>query len=171
MSLTEFLLAQLAADEAAALAASPSPWSFSGVESVAGGTLYDETRQIANVTYEQPEDHDGTIVRHLLVPEANANGTHIARHDPARVLADVKAKRAIVELHKNWPVLVESPPTFNSSPSDDLNAMTVKMSRQIMWATEQEYRNKFGTEPPTAPILRALAQPYRGADGWQEEWD
>ena len=28
---------------------------------------------------------------------------HIARHDPARVLADVAAKRAVVELHGGTP--------------------------------------------------------------------
>lgn len=96
-SLTDFLLARYAEDEAAARAASPSPWSYPGIESVAGGTLYDATRRIVDIVYEQPEDHDGTIVRHLLVPEADANGAHIARHDPARVLADVESKRRIVE--------------------------------------------------------------------------
>src|SRR5690606_17844004 len=72
-------------------------WQYGTVESVAGGTLYDESRSIADLTYEQIEEHDGTIVRHLLSDEANANGAHIARHDPARVLAECQAKRAIVE--------------------------------------------------------------------------
>lgn len=95
--LVEFILARIAEDEAVARAASPGGWTYGDVTSVAGGTLYDETRTIANIVYEQPEDHDGTVVRHLLTPEADANGRHIARHDPARVLAECEAKRRIVE--------------------------------------------------------------------------
>jgi hypothetical protein len=97
-TLVEFLTARLDEDEASARAASPSPWQYGDVDSVAGGSLYDATRMIGDLHYEQPDDHDGSIVRHLLSGEADANGAHIARHDPARVLADVKAKRAIVEL-------------------------------------------------------------------------
>lgn len=98
-TLTDFLLARITEDEEVARAASPSPWSFPGVESVAGGTLYDADRRIVDLVYEQPEDHDGSIVRHLLVPEADANGAHIARHDPARVLVECEAKRRIVGRH------------------------------------------------------------------------
>lgn len=97
MTITEFLLARIAEDEQAAQAASPGGWQFSGIASVAGGALYDETRRIVDVVYEQPDDHDGSIVRHLLSGEADANGAHIARHDPARVLAECEAKRRIVE--------------------------------------------------------------------------
>ena len=97
MNIVEFLRARLDEDEAAARKASPGGWTFGTVESVAGGMLYDETRTIGDVYYEQPRDHDGSIVRHLLSDEANANGTHIARHDPARVLREVKAKREILK--------------------------------------------------------------------------
>lgn len=98
VTLTEFLLARIAEDEEAARVASPSPWSYPGIESVAGGTLYDATRRIVDVVYEHPADHDGTIIRHLLEPEADANGAHIARHDPARVLAECEAKRRVVNM-------------------------------------------------------------------------
>lgn len=119
MNITEFLLARIAEDEAGALSASPGGWHYGSVESVAGGMLYDETRTIASVHYEQPEDHDGQIVRHLLSPEADANGRHIARHDPARVLAECEAKRRIIErLHRladagypgEWPPVDDAVP-------------------------------------------------------------
>jgi hypothetical protein len=99
MDLTTFLLERVAEDEAVARAASPGGWTYGDVESVAGGSLYDETRMIGSLHYEQPEDHDGTIVRHLLAPEADANGDHIARHDPVRVLAQCEAVRRVVALH------------------------------------------------------------------------
>ena len=69
MTITEFLLARIAEDEAIAQKASPGGWTYGDVASVAGGSLYDETRMIADILFEQPEDHDGMIVRHLLVPE------------------------------------------------------------------------------------------------------
>ena len=97
--IVEFIEARLAEDEAVALAASRGGWHYGDVDSVAGGTLYDESRRIADVVYEQPSEHDGAIVRHLLATEADANGVHIVRHDPARVLAQVAALRAVVALH------------------------------------------------------------------------
>ena len=98
--IVEFIEARLAEDEAVALAASRGGWHYGDVDSVAGGTLYDESRRIADVVYEQPSEHDGAIVRHLLATEADANGVHIVRHDPARVLAQVAALRAVVALHE-----------------------------------------------------------------------
>lgn len=97
MTLTEFLLARIDEDEAAARAASPAPWSYPGIESVAGGLLYDASRTIAQIVWDNPGDHDGSIVRFLPWDESDANGAHIARHDPARVLAECEAKRRIVE--------------------------------------------------------------------------
>jgi hypothetical protein len=77
---------------------------------------------------------------------------HIARWDPARVLAEVKAKRRILELHEpihgydaNGPVCSTCGETSN--PGDE----TVV----VRWP---------------CPTIRALAQPYAGQDGWQEEW-
>jgi hypothetical protein len=169
VTLTEFLLARIAEDEEVARDASPGGWSFPGIESVAGGTLYDATRRIADVVYEQPEDHDGRIVRHLLVPEADVNGAHIARHDPARVLAECEAKRRIVEWHENWPVLVRTEPKMETDPAD-IRGYTMRMTQQIQWQTEREYFRRFGEAPPSGPILRLLAAVYADHPDYREEW-
>lgn len=142
MTLAEFLLARYAEDEAAARAASPSPWQYGSVESIAGGALYDATRRIASIAYEQPDDHDGTIARHLLWQEADANGAHIARHDPARVLADVAAKRAIVARCEH---AVKS---FDRYPNAG-NGMAVHA---------------------LTDVLRALAQVYSSHPDFRAEW-
>jgi hypothetical protein len=65
---------------------------------------------------------------------------HIARHDPARVLADIAAKRAIVDrmaavLERGWDY-------YENSTVIDLAEAT----------------------------LRNLAAPYAGADGYRPEW-
>ena len=89
MELVDFLRARLDEDEAVARAATPGPWSVNdesfaewissadGVEVVAGGRWGGEAP-----AFETTED-----------------ALHIARHDPARVLAEVEAKRALLEEH------------------------------------------------------------------------
>lgn len=123
-TLTEFLLARLAEDEALALAA-----------------------------------------------QGDGEPQWFAVPDPARVLAEVAAKRAIVEFHESWPVLVQKPPTFDRADVEaDINSMTYRMSQQISWLTTQEYRTRFGDEPPTAPMLAALAEVYADHPDYDEAW-
>ncbi len=106
-SITEFLLARIAEDEAAASAATAGPWRYNpgkawhqdkhrlaaaragnpfilGEEFVGAGPAgNDETLCVATTGR---QDH----------PEAMADAAHIARHHPARVLAEAAAKRAII---------------------------------------------------------------------------
>lgn len=98
LTLTDFLLARIAEDEAVARAASPGGWTYRGIDSISGSTLYDEMRSIASIDYDQ-DDYERSVGRNIYEPEADANGAHIARHDPARVLAECEAKRRIVEWH------------------------------------------------------------------------
>lgn len=110
--------------------------------------------------------------------ESLATSTEVQSDDgwltvgPAHVLAVCKAHREIVELHKAWPVLVEMPLAFDGpTPAlGDVNAMTFRMTQQLAWQTEQQYRERFGTEPPTAPMIRSLATIYADRPGWREEW-
>lgn len=146
MTITEFLLARIAEDEAAAKAASPGGWQFSGIASVAGGTLYDETRRIVDVVYERPDDHDGSIVRHLLSSEADANGLHIARHDPARVLAECEAKRRIMERHNAQPFFDDPESFYCATCNEGIG----------------------GFHP--CPTLRALAAVYADHPDYDQAW-
>jgi hypothetical protein len=74
MTLAEFLLARIAEDEADAQAAMPGPWTLDGGTVMAGHP----TNEVVDWAYDE-------------------NGPHIARWDPARVLAECEAKREIVE--------------------------------------------------------------------------
>lgn len=101
MSLTEFLLARIAEDEAAAEAAPGRVWTSYDKDSVAGASVYDEQWVLL---YPQIYDHDKA-----LSSEPGATGpkyielarddlvAHIARWDPARVLAECEAKRRVIE--------------------------------------------------------------------------
>ena len=72
-SLTDFLLARIAEDEAVARASDPAVWV------------------------------SGLAWRVARVERSGATAAHIARHDPARVLAESESKRAIVEVHYEVP--------------------------------------------------------------------
>jgi hypothetical protein len=99
------------------------------------------------------------------------------RFDTVRVLAECESKRRIIEWHKKWPVLVEEPPTFEQDDAEgydyargDMSSMTMRMSQRIAWTTEQRYRETFGSEPPTGPVLRLLALPYADHPDYRDEW-
>ncbi|MCD0450782.1 DUF6221 family protein [Actinocorallia sp. API 0066] len=84
MTLVDFLKARLDEDEVAATKAS----EFSAVWAETGTWCLDD-------------------MRHTVVGDGEAycgphNAEHIARHDPARVLCEVEAKRMIVRAHEKW---------------------------------------------------------------------
>lgn len=99
-----------------------------------------------------------------------ADAEHAVRWQPSRVLAEIAAKRAIIEFHKQWPILVDTPPKIERDDSAGLDSVAFRMTRQITWATEQEYRKRFGDEPPTTPMMRALASVYSDHPDYREEW-
>lgn len=74
-TLTGFLLARLDEDEAAA-------------------------RQAYRIAEWREKSEHARIYWARRLVRLDASGPHIARHDPARVLAEVGAKRRIVELHE-----------------------------------------------------------------------
>lgn len=81
--------------------------------------------------------------------------------------------RAIIKWHKNWPILVDTPPVFESDIHKSFlmeNSFSMRVSQQMVWLTQEEYKKKFGSEPPTAPLLKQMAQPYRNHPDFREEW-
>lgn len=92
MTLTDFLLARIAEDEAGARAASPGPWRIAGT---------DDERDDEDTWPGDVLAVDGIKAAEsfaLTDRQQFATAGHIARHDPARVLAECEAKRRIVEL-------------------------------------------------------------------------
>lgn len=76
-------------------------------------------------------------------------GDHIARHDPARVLADVAAKRKLIEY-------ITSPQHLCPKPQDDEN---------YWWEGGERVHR-----PIPCGCLRALAAPYADHPDYREEW-
>lgn len=162
MTIVEFLLERIAEDEAVAGAASGGGW------------------HVDNDTYaESIHNLHGLVIGggrwggEASVFETTEDAIHIARFDPMRIMAECKAKRAIVDFHQAWPVLVEQPEPLWDKPIislDDVNAHTFYVQRKIGWFTQEEYRKKFGDEPPTAPLIAVIAAVYSDHPDYQEEW-
>lgn len=113
-NIIEFLEARIAEDEAMAKAATPGPWerplntrwkSFVSAEMPKGDPA---SRWKDNV------DHRGEVERVGVVscpiwsggkfvrPQSGRDLEHIARHNPARILAECASKRAALEVSVNW---------------------------------------------------------------------
>lgn len=95
LTLTEFLLARIEDDEAVARTATDGPWwhdptkwnSVDHEESVFAGS-----RGVDAITVASTGPGDDL--------QSMADAQHVARHDPARVLADAASKRTILEMHQ-----------------------------------------------------------------------
>lgn len=94
MTLVEFLLARIAEDKQIAQAATPGPW--------VRWDAPDVTAVAATETslFGTPVTPSVWVVSGLsgLLP---SDATHIARHDPVRVLAECDVKKQIIGLHRS----------------------------------------------------------------------
>ena len=138
MTIAEFLLARITEDEEAAQAAAEA------ARTAPSNDLSD--RWEAMVVHSDSGKPFGVIAGapvQATRPTAFAHTVeHIARHDPARVLADCEAKRRIVE-ELALPYIAERRRLMNGQPS---------------WEDEHP------------DLLRLLALPYADHPDYREEW-
>ncbi|MFB7832023.1 DUF6221 family protein [Streptomyces sp. NPDC056056] len=137
--LIAFLRARLADDEQTAKAA-----TWDGDMSArwqAGSSSYDKRRQSPR-WYVLDAYEDGVVGD--VDPQGNDDegvARHIARHDPARVLAEVDAKRQIIEQHERY----------------------AAERRRMMGGWDSQ-------GPEDSPILTALASVYADHPDYRDEW-
>lgn len=91
-------------------------------------------------------DEHGEPVAHNEGSPTTAQAAHIAEHDPARVLAEVNAKRRILA-------------RYTSAVEDSAED-----------ADGYYDENRFEDARQLVPVLRLLALPYRGHPNFQPEW-
>ena len=138
MTLTEFLTARYDEEEAAAKACqSPSPWK--------AATHPSDHWIVTDATGDALIYDEGTPT----LEEA----AHIARHDPARVLREVEAKRKIVELHR------PDPAEYIDADGDDRSSVDC-------WTCET------GGVPDSwpCPTIRAAAAVYSDHPDYNPDW-
>lgn len=166
--LTDFLLARLAEDEERAR---PKTVGMSGG---APGPMLPNCFECYGANRWALDDlarqHAGDDHWYQSSPEAQALvHAHEWTHADARQMrdrAEVEAKRRIVALHESWPVLIQTEPKLEVSPE----TWMAKMTSEIAWLTNAEYVKRFGTDPPTAPMLAAMVQVYADHPDFDPAW-
>jgi hypothetical protein len=143
--LERFLNARLDEDEQAARAASKSASAQWHVDEE-----YGETVLWWPPEFHTPFEEDRRWRGQTIESSGSSIAPHIARHDPARVLADVAAKRRIIDEHPN---------------TNDGDCGTCVDGH---WG----YPVHGGSSPKRWPCttLRLLALPYAGHPDYREEW-
>jgi len=158
--LADFLLARIAEDEAAARVATPGPWRWDNdefddapqgtckhrtewadhgpnLETVSGVERRGSGPYNGHETWHEPDavviSASGYDASSLNIKRADAE--HIARHDPARVLAECSAKRRIVELGVCTACATEAQPC-------DHRADTLRLLA-LPYADHEDYREEW----------------------------
>jgi hypothetical protein len=93
VDLVQWLTAQLDEDERIAREATPGPWVDQGGYVTDVGPDGLPRVQVTDYGSQDGEPEEDN-------PQGRADSAHIARHDPARVLAEVDAKRKLVERYE-----------------------------------------------------------------------
>lgn len=154
--LVDWLRAQLAADERDALCA-----TFCDPEDSASGDFTEWHVDAPNPRWPVAVN----VANGTAIVAAGYNGAyeHIARWDPARVLAEVAAKRRIIEHVSSW-------------QHDDPDGGGYYSCPLVPGSSRAEDEDWDGTScwcgvvARQMAILGPLALPYAGRDGWREEW-
>lgn len=137
--LIEFLRARLDEDERIAIAASgcamPEAQSAGDRWRLSDGEIYPSDRS----------RHPGSIITGWDGWFETGHGEHVARHDPARVLAEVNAKRRIL---------------------DEIVPQIIGLDWQIIseWGSSQNEPDEH------LPLLKLLALPYADHPGYCDGW-
>lgn len=110
-------------------------------------------------------DQLGNVVTYDEGSPSEAQAAHIARHDPARVLAEVAAKRAVLdEYDKVFRARQE-----NSERAVELSQLGAPDAGA--YANVKAHGWKLdGVLVGLNAAIGLLAQPYAGQPGWREEW-
>jgi hypothetical protein len=149
--LVEFMRARLDEDEQVALAAaqkSDRAWRYTVIPGEPAGQSLDLSDERVLIV-------DWTDDDELLPPEAE----HIARHDPARVLREVEAKRRILDLHPITTDVITDPEVY------------VKTERQPFGCrTDHEFYDGETAGFGYCETLKLLALPYADHEEFNEEW-
>lgn len=103
-------------------------------------------------------DGNGDIVVYDEGSPSFQEATHIARHDPARVLAEVEAKRRIMAIHNRR---ADAFPALAGGPFDNCCDGC---------GFEGPCEDPVTEDINDCPILRLLALPYADRPGYREEW-
>lgn len=168
-ALADFLLARIAEDEAAARDAGGARWHW---EHGSGDMCNDPTCPFGSLIADtRPHASHLLDVHGFDAADDWQGGPHIVRHDPARVLAECAAKRAIVELATAPRTMHRRVPWHSMSGARYSFRLHDEDGRIIAEGDEADRLFNEHSDPITdTPVLRILAQPYSDHPDYQQAW-
>lgn len=145
--LIAFVRAQLDEDERVARAASAGPWRYDPTQHHREpGTV-----RFSEGVFTGPAGRDAICIAttgETDDPQSMVDAEHIARWDSARVLAEVEAKRRVLDEY---------------AEADHL--------QQVGWENDEPSKYEYmAREEALGKVVKLLAQAYAGRPGWREEW-
>jgi hypothetical protein len=150
--LVQFLRARLDDDKQAARACASAPWEI-------------EIPPMVHVSVQARRDNKWKWGRlgYVATVERDEDRAHIARHDPARVLADVEAKRRLLELHG----IMHREIGWLENGAEEGSEIPVC---GICVPKHSHYQRR--EDVPEGPCLtvRLLALPYADHPDYRDEW-
>ena len=170
--LVAWLRVVLDEDERAAKRASESSpnWQYDGTNPrgprVVVGRDTDDiwTRNINSAVWECDDELDGCIE---LADTWAAEAEHMARHDPAAVLADIAAKRAVLELH----AIVWRDITWLEREDDQLaEAIDELPVCGLCVPRHSSFQSRDAVPEGPCRTIRLLATGYTERPGYDPEW-
>lgn len=142
MDLVEFLRARLARDEQIARACSGIPWKAAPSGTIQTDTTHTEPTHTEPI-HADTAHTDGGVAGFVASAENEAYAEHIARHNPSRTLAEVAARRQII---------------------DDYEKQA--------WIMDQGHRTPEleSAQAARETVLRCLALPYASHPAYRDDW-
>lgn len=153
MTIVEFLEARIAEDEAAARGADGARWFHS-----------DKV-----VTFEVLRGDGWDEVSPPISVDTRANGWHITRWSPARVLAECEAKRRIVERHARRRTILTGAPWVEFGWNSSGLRLEMPDGSVLDGAAADALYDKW-TEPSIGDELRDLAAVYADHPDYDPAW-
>lgn len=80
----------------------------------------------------------------------------------------IESHRELIDMYEAWPVFVETQPEYDFTGGYDTISMVV--SQQQAWFTQNEYVKRFGDEPPMNGPIRAMLLRYSKHPNYNPEW-
>lgn len=143
--LVAFLRAQYDKDEQAARAATDGAWEVIGSDHPYPAYPGEQVTAGRGWSISLKEPRVGDVASEL----SRGDAAHISRHDPARVLADLAAKRRTLGM------LADAQQQLKAAYREERTA---------------DVAMYVGKVSALHDVVKALAAPYEGEDGYQQEW-
>jgi hypothetical protein len=91
-------------------------------------------------------------------------------HDEFMAIANLaQSMRETLKLHQQWPILVSEETDFEFEQVDIDNFAYVA-TQKFIWMTNEEYKKRFGTEPPTSNMIKSWLRAYVTHKDFDRSW-